>query len=265
MHTHTHTPRHSAVTPFCRILLWVLRPRWVCWLAAPEELVGRDSWAKLLKYGQEFPLSLPLRQLALLCAIMEIKCTAAWNEGGKEEGQEGEDEVGEWRSKNGRFMGLGRLKVIKSKDYSTAKLLKFSRKVEGFSAVLNSHNIHYSHFIFTPFLPLCSPYSSFLPSSPCSHPAHSQYQVPAGFRGASLPPISPSSIDRGEIITKKSEIQAKTGIQQTAWGLFSNHSPCEATHTSISTSHRCQLFRMKGQEFVRLEEEKENRLTRTSG
>lgn len=45
--------------------------------------MGRDSRAKLLKYGQEFPLSPPLRQLALLCAIMEIKCTEARNEGGR--------------------------------------------------------------------------------------------------------------------------------------------------------------------------------------
>lgn len=122
--------------PCCRILLWVLRPRWVGRLAAPEELVGRDSWAKLLKYGQEFPLSLPSRQLAPLCAIMEIKCTEAWNEGGRREG-----EVREERHKNVRFMELGKLKVIKSEDYSTAKLLKFLREVEGFRLVLNSKSI----------------------------------------------------------------------------------------------------------------------------
>lgn len=34
-------------------------------------------------------------------------------------------------------MELGKLKVIKSKDYSTAKLLKFLREVEGFRPVLN--------------------------------------------------------------------------------------------------------------------------------
>lgn len=130
--------RHSAAMPFCRILLWVLRPRWVCWLAAPEELVGRDSWAKLLKYGQEFPLSLLSRQLAPLCAIMEIKCTEARNEGGRRGVEERRDEVGEERRKNVRFMELGKLKVIKSEDYSAAKLLKFLREVEGFRSVLNS-------------------------------------------------------------------------------------------------------------------------------
>lgn len=35
-------------------------------------------------------------------------------------------------------MELGKLKVIKSEDYSTAKLLKFLREVEGFRPVLNS-------------------------------------------------------------------------------------------------------------------------------
>lgn len=64
------------------------------WLAAPEELVGRDSRAKLLKYGREFPLSLPPRQLAPLCAIMEIKCTEAWNEGGRREDEEGRARLG---------------------------------------------------------------------------------------------------------------------------------------------------------------------------
>lgn len=34
-------------------------------------------------------------------------------------------------------MELGKLKVIKSEDYSTAKLLKFLREVEGFRPVLN--------------------------------------------------------------------------------------------------------------------------------
>lgn len=88
------------------------------WLAAPEELVGRDSRAKLLKYGQEFPLSPPLRQLALLCAIMEIKCTEARNEGGRVWGSGGRrgaggvsrvlgGRLGEGRRKNVRFMELG--------------------------------------------------------------------------------------------------------------------------------------------------------------
>lgn len=77
--------------------------------------MGRDSQAKLLKYGQEFPLSPPLRQLALLCAIMEIKCTEARNEGGRVGGGGGSEEPGggvgrrpaEGRRKNVRFMELG--------------------------------------------------------------------------------------------------------------------------------------------------------------
>lgn len=162
--THTHSG-HSAAVLFCRILLWVLCPRWVRWLVAPEELVGRDSWAKLLKYGKEFPLSPPPRQLAPLCAIMEIKCTEGWNEGGRWGGWGGEGEVWEKRSKNVRFMELGKLKVIKSEDYSTAKLSKFLREVEGFSLVLNREalggcNIHHSPFIFSPFIPFCSPFFS---------------------------------------------------------------------------------------------------------
>lgn len=77
----------------------------------------------------------------------------------------GEGEVWEKRSKNVRFMELGKLKVIKSEDYSTAKLSKFLREVEGFSLVLNREalggcNIHYSPFIFTPFIPFCSPFFS---------------------------------------------------------------------------------------------------------
>lgn len=70
--------------------------------------MGRDSRAKLLKYGQEFPLSPPLRQLALLCAIMEIKCTEARNEGGRMgEGGEGGRLCGGGGRKNVRFMELG--------------------------------------------------------------------------------------------------------------------------------------------------------------
>lgn len=49
-----------------------------------------------------------------------------------------EGEVWEEKHKNVRFMELGKLKVIKSEDYSTAKLLKFLREVEGFRSVLNS-------------------------------------------------------------------------------------------------------------------------------
>lgn len=76
---------------------------------------------------------------------MEIKCTEAWNEGGKEGGRGGAGEVGEGRRKNVRFMELGKLKVIKSEDYSTAKLLKFLREVEGFRPVLNSKALGGQH------------------------------------------------------------------------------------------------------------------------
>lgn len=50
----------------------------------------------------------------------------------------GEGEVGQERRKNVRFIELGKLKVIKSEDYSTAKLLKFLREVVGFRPVLSS-------------------------------------------------------------------------------------------------------------------------------
>lgn len=107
--------RHSATMYFCRILLWVLRPRWVCWLAAPEELVGRDSWAKLLKYGQEFPLSLPSRQLAPLCAIMEIKCTEARNEGGRREVEEGRTRLGRKDVRTSDLWSSGSLRLLNRK------------------------------------------------------------------------------------------------------------------------------------------------------
>lgn len=76
-------------------------------------------------------------------------------EGSREDGG-GEGEVGEGRRKNVRFMELGKLKVIKSKDYSTAKLLKFLREVEGFRLVLNSKalrglHIYIIHFFFYTF------------------------------------------------------------------------------------------------------------------
>lgn len=43
--------------------------------------------------------------------------------------KEGRAKVGEGRRKNVRFIELGKLKVIKSEDYSTAKLLKFYEKL----------------------------------------------------------------------------------------------------------------------------------------
>lgn len=71
---------------------------------------------------------------------MEIKCTEARNEGGRRGVEEERDEVGEERRKNVRFMELGKLKVIKSEDYSAAKLLKFLREVEGFRSVLTARH-----------------------------------------------------------------------------------------------------------------------------
>lgn len=57
----------------------------------------------------------------------------------------------------------GKLKVIKSEDYSTAKLLKFLREVEGFRPVLNSealggpaiYIIHILFIFFIIFFCLC--------------------------------------------------------------------------------------------------------------
>lgn len=116
-------------------------------------------------------------------------------EGSREDGG-GEGEVGEGRRKNVRFMELGKLKVIKSKDYSTAKLLKFLREVEGFRLVLNSKalrglHIYIIHF-FTPFLLFCPLFSLHLQSSST---LHSQYQAISKFlfRGIYAPPISPFS------------------------------------------------------------------------
>lgn len=155
--------------------------------------MGRDSRAKLLKYGQEFPLSPPLRQLALLCAIMEIKCTEARNEGGRMGrawGWQREAGLGVWgggrRRKGVRTSDLwswGKLKVIKSEDYSTAKLLKFLREVEGFRPVLNSealgglaiYIIHNLFIFFDCVCSVCSPFSLLSPVFlvPPFIPAHS--------------------------------------------------------------------------------------------
>lgn len=81
----------------------------------------------------------------------------------------GDGEVGEGRRKNVRFMEPGKLKVIKSEDYSTAKLLKFLREVEGFRPVLNSKALagrQYRLFAiyFFPFLLFRSPFPSVLQS-----------------------------------------------------------------------------------------------------
>jgi len=76
-------------------------------------------------------------------------------------------------------MELGKLKVIKSEDYSTAKLLKFLREVEGFRPVLNSKALGGQQYaLFTIYF---YPFSSFLftlffvppsLSSPSFHQAH---------------------------------------------------------------------------------------------
>lgn len=119
-------------------------------------------------------------------------------EWGRKEGRRGgEGEVGEGRRKNVRFMELGKLKVIKSKDYSTAKLLKFLREVEGFRPVLNGKALGGQQYtLFTIyFYPLSSiPFTLFvIPrlSSPSFHQPRRQYRGPKlSFRGASAPPIS---------------------------------------------------------------------------
>lgn len=122
-------------------------------------------------------------------------------EWGRKEGRRGgEGEVGEGRRKNVRFMELGKLKVIKSKDYSTAKLLKFLREVEGFRPVLNGKALGGQQYtLFTIyFYPLSSiPFTLFvIPclSSLSFHQPRRQYGGPKlSFRGASAPPISPLS------------------------------------------------------------------------
>lgn len=108
---------------------------------------------------------------------MEIKCTEARNEGGRREDGGGEGEVGEERRKNVRFIELGKLKVIKSEDYSTAKLLKFLREVVGFRPVLSSKALRCQHVhIIHNFL---YPAGSFLYvsilSSSAFHPAGRPY------------------------------------------------------------------------------------------
>lgn len=100
-------------------------------------------------------------------------------------------------------MELGKLKVIKSEDYSTAKLLKFLREVEGFRPVLNSKSLGGQQYtLFTIYF---YPFSSFLfalfsippnLSSSSFHQAHRQYRAPPKFlfRGASAPPIPALSL-----------------------------------------------------------------------
>lgn len=151
---------------------------------------------------------------------------------GREGGWWGEGEVGEGRRKNVRFMELGKLKVIKSEDYSTAKLLKFLREVEGFRPVLNSKSLGGQQYtLFTIYF---YPFSSFLfalfsippnLSSPFFHQAHRQYRAPPKFlfKGASAPPIPTLSlslpprqrrVDRGEVGRKKRKSQREGQIQQ---------------------------------------------------
>lgn len=92
-------------------------------------------------------------------------------------------------------MELGKLKVIKSEDYSTAKLLKFLREVGGFRPELNSKALRGQQYtLFTIYfsLSLFHPVFSF-------HQAHRQYRVASKllFIGASAPstsPLSPSAV-----------------------------------------------------------------------
>lgn len=192
--------------------------------------MGRDSRAKLLKYGQEFPLSPPLRQLALLCAIMEIKCTEARNEGGRVGGA-ARSWVGVWgggrRREGVRTSDLwswGKLKVIKSEDYSTAKLLKFLREVEGFRPVLNSEAlgglaIYIIHNLFI-FLSVCvlsvHPFlfylQSFLSLLSSLLTATAELLLNSYSGGAFTPPVPPlSSLPPSSHCRRNSPIQRHNG------------------------------------------------------
>lgn len=83
----------------------------------------------------------------------------------------------------------GKLKVIKSEDYSTAKLLKFLREVEGFRPVLNSEAlggpaIYIIHNLFISFFePVCVLFTLFSSISSLSCPS---------FHPCSQPPLSSS-------------------------------------------------------------------------
>lgn len=108
-------------------------------------------------------------------------------EGGRR--RERKERRGRMGRKGVRFMEPGKLKVIKSEDYSTAKLLKFLREVEGFRPVLNSIALGGQQYAFftiyscrppPPLLTLSYISLQFF-LSPSVHQAYRQYQPPAKF------------------------------------------------------------------------------------
>lgn len=169
-------------------------------------------------------------------------------------------------------MELGKLKVIKSKDYSTAKLLKFLREVEGFRPVLNGKALGGQQYtLFTIyFYPLSSiPFTLFvIPclSSLSFHQPHRQYGGPKlSFRGASAPPISPLSpfIVSACRQAKKKERGKRAGVKETVIkrkrettdalteridlsSPVSLLTQCETIHISIKDIRHCHILRVEG-------------------
>lgn len=89
---------------------------------------------------------------------------------GRREDEEGRVRLGREGVRTSDLWSWGKLKVIKSEDYSTAKLLKFLREVEGFRPVLNSqalggrqYTLFTIYFFCPPFLLFCSPFSFISP------------------------------------------------------------------------------------------------------
>lgn len=161
-------------------------------------------------------------------------------------------------------MELGKLKVIKSKDYSTAKLLKFLREVEGFRPVLNGKALGGQQYtLFTIyFYPLSSiPFTLFvIPclSSLSFHQPRRQYGGPKlSFRGASAPPISPLSpfIVSACRQAKKRERGKRGNSDKKKKG--DNRCPdlsspvslltqCETIQISIKDIRHCHILRVEG-------------------
>lgn len=164
-------------------------------------------------------------------------------------------------------MELGKLKVIKSKDYSTAKLLKFLREVEGFRPVLNGKALGGQQYtLFTIyFYPLSSiPFTLFvIPclSSLSFHQPRRQYGGPKlSFRGASAPPISPLSPfivsacrqAKKKREREKSRSQRKRETTDALTERIDLSSPvslltqCETIQISIKDIRHCHILRVEG-------------------
>lgn len=168
-------------------------------------------------------------------------------------------------------MELGKLKVIKSKDYSTAKLLKFLREVEGFRPVLNGKALGGQQYtLFTIyFYPLSSiPFTLFvIPclSSLSFHQPRRQYGGPKlSFRGASAPPISPLSpfivsacrqakkkTEREKSRSQRNSDKKKKGDNRCPERIdlsspVSLLTQCETIHISIKDIRHCHILRVEG-------------------